>query len=295
MRILREPLFHFLLAGVALFVLFSAVNSGQAGSGSSDSEIVVSEGRIHSITQKFMKVWQRPPTSQELDGLIQSYIREEVLYREALSMGLDVGDEIVRRRMAQKLRFISEDIMSLQEPTDAELRSYFESHVEEFRRETRVSFQHVYLNSDKRGESTWSDAECLLEKLKDFSEVRDYAGLGDPSMLSTEFAATTEREIAGLFGEEFTTSLLSQTTKKWSGPIESAYGLHLVFVSDRVDGEIPPFDEVRDIVARELELVNKEEGRRQLYEALLKNYTVTIEMPDNESGDLAQLGDGVTK
>ncbi len=163
MKILREPLIHFLVTGAALFILFSSVNRGQSGSGAADTEIVVSEGRIHSITQKFTKVWQRPPTNRELEGLIQAYIREEVLYREALAMGLDVGDEVVRRRMAQKLEFLSEDVMSLLEPTDVELRSYYESYKEEFRRETHVTFQHVYLNSDKRGESTWRDAEPLRE------------------------------------------------------------------------------------------------------------------------------------
>ena len=295
MKILREPLFHFLLAGVALFILFSAVNRGQAGSGSSDSEIVVSEGRIYGITQQFMKVWQRPPTSRELEGLIQSYIREEVFYREALSMGLDVGDEIVRRRMAQKLGFISEDIASLQEPTEAEFRSYYESHLEEFRRETRVSFQHVYLNSDKRGESTRKDAESLLAKLKGIGEKGNFAGIGDPSMLSTEFAATTQREITSLFGEEFTTGLLSQTLDQWSGPIESAYGLHLVFVSERVDGEIPPFDEVSDIVVREWTSVKKKEIKELFYESLLKRYKVTIEQPESNERELAQLDEGAAR
>ena len=295
MTILREPLLHFLLAGAVLFVLYSTVNQGQTGSGGLDSEIVVSEGRIHSMTLKFSKVWQRPPTSQELDGLVQSYIREEVFYREALSMGLDVGDEIVRRRMAQKLGFISEDIASLQEPTEAELRSYFESNKEEFRRETRVTFQHVYLNSDKRGESTRKDAESLLAKLKGIGEKGNFAGIGDPSMLSTEFAATTQREITSLFGEEFTTGLLSQTLDQWSGPIESAYGLHLVFVSERVDGEIPPFDEVSDIVVREWTSEKKKETKELFYESLLKRYKVTIEKPDNEAGELAQLDDGGAK
>ena len=295
MRVIREPLFHFLLAGVALFILFSAVNRSQVGSGSSDSEIVVSEGRIYSITQQFMKVWQRPPTSRELEGVIQSYIREEVLYREALSMGLDVGDEIVRRRMAQKLEFISEDIASLQEPTDAELRSYYESHIEEFRRETRVTFQHVYLNSDKRGESTRKDAERLLAKIREAGGSGEYTGIGDPSMLSSEFSSTTQREVAGLFGEEFTTSLLSQTLDQWSGPIESAYGLHLVFVSERVDGEIPPFDEVSEAVVREWTSVKKKETKELFYESLLKRYKVTIEKPANEAGDLAQLDDGTVR
>jgi hypothetical protein len=292
MKIVREPLFHFLLAGVALFILFSAVNRGQAGPGASDSEIVVSEGRIYSFTQKFMKVWQRPPNSQELEGLIQGYVREEIYYREALSMGLDVGDEIVRRRMAQKLEFISEDIASLQEPTDAELRTYFESHKEKFRREAVVTFQHVYLNSDKRGESTLKDADSLLAKLRERGGSSEYAEMSDPSMLSTEFSSTTQREVASLFGEEFTTGLLSQTLSQWSGPIESAYGLHLVFVSDRIDGEIPPFDEVSNIVVREWTSVKKKETKDLFYDSLLKRYKVTIEKPDNKASDLAQLDDG---
>jgi parvulin-like peptidyl-prolyl isomerase len=158
-----------------------------------------------------------------------------------------------------------------------------------------VSFRHVYLNSEKRGKSTQKDAEGLLAKLKKVGSSSEYTGFGDPSMLSSEFSSTTQREIASLFGEEFTTSLLSQNLNQWLGPIESAYGLHLVIVNEKIDGEIPSLDEVRDIVVRELEIVNKKVGRKQFYEALLKNYTVTIEKPDNESNDLAQHGNGATK
>lgn len=295
MKILREPLIHFLLAGGVLFILFSLVNRDQAGTGAADTEIVVSEGRIYSITQKFTKVWQRPPTVRELEGLIQAYIREEVLYREALAIGLDVGDEVVRRRMAQKLEFISEDITLLQEPTDVELQSYYETVKEDFRRETQVTFQHVYLNSEKRGKSTGRDAERLLLKLKGLGETGNFAAIGDPSMLPTKFTATTQREIAGLFGKEFTTQLLSQEIKKWSGPIESAYGLHLVYVSERVDGEIPAFDEVSDVVTREWTSEKRKEGKQLFYDSLRKRYTVTIEKPGSEADDLTRLDNGATQ
>ncbi len=289
MKIIREPLFHFLLAGAALFVLFSVVNKDRPGFGSSDSEIVISEGRINSITQKFAKVWQRPPTESELDGLIEAYVREEILYREALSLGLDVGDKVVRRRLAQKMEFISEDVALLHKPTDSVLQEYFELRKEEFRRETLVTFQHVYLNSEKRGESTSKDADRILAKLNTLTETRHYAELGDPSMLSNDFKDTSQREVAGMFGADFSLQLLSQPLSRWSGPIESAYGLHLVYVGSIVEGEIPSFFDVRDIVVREWTNENRIEKKKRFYESLRERYDITIEEITIDPDILTQL------
>lgn len=290
MKIIREPLIHFLLAGVALFVIYSAVNKDSSGFGNSDHEIVVTEGRIKNSIQKFKKVWQRPPTEVELDGLLQAYVREEVLYREALSMGLDAGDEVVRRRMAQKLEFISEDIISLQEPTDADLHSYFDSHKEEFRRDARVTFHHAYLNTEKRGEAIRGEAESMLARLKSLESKTAYIELSDPSMLSTEFTSTTRREIADLFGEAFAIQLLTREIGEWSGPIESAYGLHLVYVADLIDGDIPSFDDIRDIVVREWTFETKIESKKRFYQKLRGRYDVIIEELASDSNVQTQVG-----
>ncbi len=290
MKIIREPLFHFLITGAILFVLYSLMNNGQTVSGGSVSEIVVSEGRINSISQKFTKVWQRPPTKIELDGLVEAFVREEVLYREALALGLDVGDEVIRRRLAQKLEFISDDIMQQRKPTDSVLQEYFELHKEEFRRETIVTFKHVYLNSEKRGESTSRDAERILAKLNSLGKTRRYTDFGDASMVSNEFEDTSQREVAYMFGTEFSLQLLSLPLRQWSGPIASAYGLHLVYVADLVDGEIPSFEDIRDIVVREWTFETKIESKKRFYQKLRGRYDVIIEELSSDSNVQTQLG-----
>lgn len=177
-KLLKDPLFHFLLLGIGFFVLFEWVG-GEAGTEINQTEeIVVTEGRIRSLSENFAKVWQRPPSEQELDGLIQDHIREEVLYREALAMGLDRDDTIVRRRMRQKIEFLSEDVANLREPSDEELRTFLESQPERFRSEARFTFRQVYLNAKKRGESAEADAIALLAELGEIGG--DASGVGDP-------------------------------------------------------------------------------------------------------------------
>ena len=114
----------------------------------------------------FQRTWQRPPTRQELDGIVKEYVKEEVLYREALAMGLDRDDTLVRRRLRQKLEFVAEDMADAVDPTDAELQQYLDEHPESFRVERRASFYQVYLSRDRRGDSLNADSMKMLAKLR---------------------------------------------------------------------------------------------------------------------------------
>ena len=273
-RLLREPLLHFLLLGAAIFAVW-----GWKSKPSEDeaARIVIAKGEVEAMAVGFGRVWRRPPTRAELDALIRDRVREEVYSREAQALGLDKGDVIVRRRLRQKMEFLSDDVGALAEPTDADLGAYLDAHADVFRVERRFTFEHVYLNPEKRGASLASDAAELLARVTRDGGKTDE--LGDRFLLDQRFDALPAGEVAKLFGEPFATKLGGVTPGSWQGPIQSGYGAHLVLVSQRTEGRVPKLAEVRDAVRREWANARRLETNEQLFEAMLKRYTVTIERP----------------
>jgi hypothetical protein len=284
MRFLREPLLHFLLLGAGLFALFYFVNKD---SGDEPGRIVVTAGQIQHLADVFTRTWQRPLTKQELEGLIQDYVREEVLYREAIALGLDRDDTVIRRRLRQKMEFMSEDVATQTELSDEELRDYLVKHPEKFRLERSFTFSQVYLNPNRRGDSLKSDVENLLVKLNDSGAKTDIATLGDRFLLEHDFKSATESEISKLFGEKFAAQLSQLEPGRWHGPVESGYGVHLVFIQERAEAHVPPLDEIRDAVLREWENDKRLEAKEKLYQSLLERYTVVVERPEEVSGSSA--------
>lgn len=281
-RLFREPLLHFLLLGAGLFALYSWIGDDTFGIGDTP-EIVVTQGRVDTMALRFERVWQRPPTETEMDGLINNFIREEVLYREALALGLDQDDTIVRRRMRQKLEFISEDVMSVSKPTEQDLVEYLDTHADTFHIDPYVSFSHVYLNPDRRGDSLQGDAERLLDELRNAGTALDITALGDSLMLEHYFESASQTDIERLFGADFVPELLSAPAKSWHGPIPSAYGQHLVYINNLIEGRMPSLDEVREAVERDWSSAKQREHNEAFYNKLLAGYTVTIENRDTSA------------
>jgi PPIC-type PPIASE domain len=276
MKLLREPLVHFLLLGAVLFGVFALV--GDRGS-TRPGHIVVTPGHIEHLTVSFRRTWQRPPTAPELAGLIEDYIREEVLYREAVAMGLDRDDTIIRRRLRQKLEFLTEEAAETAAPSDAELQAFLQQHGDAFRVEPRLAFRHVYLSRKRRGDTIDAAARELLVQLTTGAAATDTAALGDPFLLPHAFVLLSRNEIARLFGDAFATQLQHLELGRWAGPLESAYGLHLVFVHERTDGRLPILDEVRQAVQREWLTARRKEANEQFYQHLRARYTVVVEQP----------------
>jgi hypothetical protein len=273
-RFFGEPLVHFLLLGAALFVIYGR-GGGSAGGGS----IVVSAARIGQLAAGFERVWQRPPMEDELRGLVEDFVREEVWCREALALGLDRDDTVIRRRLRQKVEFLTEGTIAIGEPSEQDLRAFLASHPERFRVEPRASFRQIYLSPDRRGERAPEDAREILATLRE----RDHpnpADLGDPFLLPLEFADTTPGDVRRAFGDEFARQLFEVETGRWTGPLTSGYGLHLVLVGERVEGRMPDLDEVRAEVEREWRETEQRERAEQLYAGLLERYDVTVEWPE---------------
>jgi hypothetical protein len=192
-------------------------------------------------------------------------------------MGLDRNDTIIRRRLRQKMDFLTEDIAAMNEPTDADLASYLDEHAEDFLEGPWYSFQHIFL-SDDRGGAAQSEAVALLATLNGSDDI-DPASLGDRLMLPSVFDGESHRAVAALFGEEFAAGLDSLPVGVWAGPIRSGYGNHVVMIADRKPARIPPMEEVRELVRRELVNARRVETQRRAIAALRERYRVVIERP----------------
>lgn len=279
MKLLREPLFHFLLLGAAIFLIHGLVSRHSAAK---PGEIVVTQGKVENLVTGFTRTWQRPPSEEELQGLIRDYLREEVAYREALAMGLDRDDTIVRRRLRQKWEFLNDNLATQAEPTDAELQMFLQSHPDDFKTETTFTFRHVYLNPQAHGAGLASDAARILAYLGHANKAADLNAIGDPFILEHQFEKIPLSEIKTMFGEQFALGLTAVKTGRWQGPVLSGYGSHLVFVSERKEGHLPALEEIRSEVQREWANAKRFESEEKAYQAILKRYTVKIEAPDEK-------------
>ena len=264
---------HFLVLGGLLFLAFNWRGGGGPGS----SRIVITPGQIDSIAAGFARTWQRPPTEQELKGLLDDYVREEIAAREAMAAGLDRDDTIIRRRLRQKLEFVAEDSIDATSPTDVELQAWLAQHPEAFRVEPEVAFRQVYLSPDRRGASLEGDARRLLAQLSAAGPNVDVTTLGDPLMLPQDVERTTRTDVARQFGEEFADAILTVEPKRWAGPLRSGYGMHLVFVRERAEGRTPSLADVRPLVEREFLSARRKRELDAMYERLLDRYHVTME------------------
>ena len=276
-KLIREPLFHFLLLGAVIFLLAGRVRSGSVGSG---DKIVVTQSQIESMVVGFSRTWMRPPTQEELQGLVDDFVREEVLYREAKAMGLDQDDVIVRRRMRQKFEFLAEDLAARTgPPTDQELEAYLRQHADKYSEEPSFSFEHIFFSREKRGASAGAEATAMLARLSGKGAI-DIEKLGDAFLLPSRFEKTSAGETARLFGEKFAKELTKTQLGTWAGPLESSYGLHLVRVNARIPEVAPPLANVRESVLRDLLSDRRKQELDTQYEKLRARYTVVVEPPE---------------
>jgi hypothetical protein len=273
-KILREPLLHFLVLAAGLFLLYGVIAEPAA---ERSERIVVTEAKIGNLAEVFERTWRRPPTPAELDGLIEDHIKEEIFYREALALGLDRDDAVIRRQLRLKMQFISEDVAPPAEPTEVEVRAWLAEHADRFRNPSRISFTQVYLSPDRRGEDAWSDAERLLVALN--TGQSDPAEAGDPLLLEQDYRDLGAPDVERLLGQAFAARVAELPVGRWAGPVESGYGLHLVFVHERTPARLPDLDEIRDAVTWEWRAARREEANRAFYEALRARYEVTVERP----------------
>lgn len=276
-RLFNEPLLHFFVLGTALFVLFAWLNRGAM---EAPDEVVVDQPRIENLATQFESVWQRPPQPDELRGLIDGWVREEILYREGVALGLDLDDTVIRRRVAQKMEFIADGTAPPQ-ATEAELEAWLVANVDRYRIEPAYSLQQVYF--DPRGHDESLGAR--LAELRATLGMSTTAPQGDSTMLPGDLRSASASEIGRTFGTEFADELAELPVGVWQGPLESAYGYHLVRVEEKLPGRTPSLAEVRNAVERDWSAAQAEELNEAFYEAARKRYTVRISAIGDGDGD----------
>ena len=272
MNLLKEPLFHFLLGGLVLFLIYGWVGDREA----ERDTIVVTQGKVDQIIDLWVRTRQRPPTENELKGLIDDWVIEEIMYREAKTLGLDEDDTIIRRRLRQKMEFIAEDFADASPPTDDQLHTYFEEHADEFALDARITFRHVFFNVDERGGSATDDAITARDQLQ--AGLADPERVGDGIPLPYELEANSTREISSMFGPAFADELLTLPTDgSWAGPVPSGYGIHLVSIREMQPGRVPDMAEVRNAVEREWSADRRKQVRDEFYASFRDRYDVVLE------------------
>jgi peptidyl-prolyl cis-trans isomerase C len=275
-RWLREPLLHVLLIGAALFAVYDALNPG-AGHQQDATRIVITAGDLAQLQTAWMAQWRRPPRPDETRNLVEGKIREEVLSREAAALGLDKDDTIIKRRLAQKMEFVMDDVAALREPTDDQLRRWFEQNTQRFALPSLVTFRHLYFSPDPRGTRARDDAADALRKLAGQpEEAPDVAGLADRFMFQDFYAERSPDQVAGIFGTSFAQALFGLEKGQWQGPVESGLGWHLVWIESKTPGRVPAFEEVEATVKSEWMDEQRAEAKRKMFEAMRARYQIVL-------------------
>ena len=276
MRLIKEPLVHFALAGAALFAAHAWLNRGEMSSDRSERTLRIGEREVAWLAETWSRQQQRPPTDAELQGLLADYLKEELLAREARALELDRDDTVVRRRLAQKMGFVLEDTARIAEPTEGELRALYDTRRAEFATPARTSFEQIFFDVESRGERAAADARDLLARLEREAGAVNFADQGDRTLLPPALEHADESEIAEQFGAELAGALIALEPGGWRGPIVSTFGLHLVRVTERQAPRARPFEEVRDALAAEWLRGREEAARRAYFAALLEKYDVEV-------------------
>src|SRR5262245_6956126 len=284
---LREPLAQFLLIGAILFLGYQFLHPGSEA-GAPSTRVELTEGDLRQISVAWIAQGRPAPTPEQMGSLVDMRVREEILYREALALGLDKGDTIVKRRLAQKMEFLFEDVSALREPSPEELKTWFARNAERFAVPPRASFRHLYFSPDRRGSRAQEDATRALEKLHGKpAGAPEGPAVADRFMFQDYYGDRSFEEMAKVFGRRFAETLLQQQRDSWQGPIESGYGWHLVWVDSVTRGRVPTFEEVEAEARTEWTADQRVETRRRAYEAMRARYQIVLPAPPRQEASAA--------
>ncbi len=269
--IFKEPLVHFLLIGLGIFLIYGWVSDEQ----SDENKIIIDDSHLAHLVSIWELQWNRPPTEIELQGILENYLQQEVFYREALKMNLDHNDEVVKRRLAQKMEFLSDDLTALVEPpTDNKLREYYQEHREKYKTPYQYSFYQVIFTRDHH-----QDPEAMAKGMLNnygTGPVNTMLEKGDRLSIPSQYNDINEPQIGRQLGGSMAISLRDLPLNEWSGPVESGYGVHLIYLTDKQTPGLPEFQEIREDLARDYAYQTEEEYQEAIYQNLKKNYQIEI-------------------
>ena len=269
-KFFTQPLLHFLLIGFLIFV-FSAWRGDKVESRSEN--IIVSVSDVVRLASLWQQTWKRVPTEEELQALVRDHIKEEVYYREALALGLDINDTVIRRRLRQKMEFLSNDKAELLEPSESDLETFFSQNKEKYQTGDIFDFQQVYFSADSQHD--------FQKALLVLNSDRDYSNIGDSISLPKELNQVDQATIERVFGSTFYKGLNEIEIGKWYGPVESGFGRHLVLIKQRELAQSPTLSQVIEKVERDWRSQQRTRYTQAEYEKLRSKYKIEIENPDS--------------
>jgi len=273
-RLIREPLVHFLLIGAGLFILFDQIGEAVI---ETDRRIVITQANLDFLATSWLRSRGRPATALEREQQLQYYIREQVLSREAMTMGLDKDDVIVRRRLAKKMEYLFNDLSLIPEPTETELSDFLAEHSSKFARPADITFTQIFFDPDQRGRKTAEDAEKLLAQLKETTAEDETINMGDRSLLPYNLSKARKNEVNRTFGEKFSDYAFTLPVASWHGPVISEYGIHLVYINSRTEARLPPLAEIRERVTSEWYTMKQQASNEIFYQSLLQRYEIILD------------------
>jgi peptidyl-prolyl cis-trans isomerase C len=280
-RIFREPLIHFLLLGGLIFFLASFVYNK---SRKTERTIIISNEKIENIIRLYSITTSAPPSKAQLDAMIEDYIKEEIFYRESLKMRLDKDDEVIRRRLSQKMEFLQSDLSIVTPPTQKQLEDFYQYHPGDFRDSAKVSFTHLYFSADKNGIEDAKKRAMEVKKMLIINNKNRAPELSDPFSLQFDYTGQNKLDIVQLFGQKpIEDSLFESPLNQWIGPVESGYGWHLIRISERKNASIPPFETIKGKVRDDYMATMKDSLNNIAFEKLKSRYTIRRDyLNDNE-------------
>jgi len=273
-KFLYEPLFHFLLIGIGIFFLFLQLNTNEDTSDT--KRIIISQSKIQALSIAFLRERGRAPTANEMQNLLDSEIREEVLSREALAMGLDKEDVLIRRRLAQKMQYLFEDIAVVEEPSDADLQEFLQLHPSKFTLPITLSFSQVYLDPKLHENVLEEEMKSLLENLNKTS-VQEALSLGDRSLLEYNFSNRRQSDVLRTFGDSFSQKIFEVPMHSWEGPFQSAYGIHFVYIHSRDEAVLAPLNQIKESVKQEYKRIKQVQANELFYKRLKGRYEIKVD------------------
>jgi peptidyl-prolyl cis-trans isomerase C len=273
-----DPLVKFLIVSIGIYVAYGFYGQRDEDALAKDNTITVTANEIDIMAFGWQQRYNKAPTQEELDKLIATRVKETVLYTEAIKMGLDKDDVVIKRRVVLQFRNFIEGLIVPEEPTEVELKEFFAENSEQYLSEESLSIIQVFFDPDKREESTLIDAERALVKLKNLEALpSDLSKYGDQFMLASEYNDITPMELRKYFGRGFTNSVMALETKEWVGPVLSGYGTHLVYVSKKVSQIPPSLEDIKEEVIADYIEVEKQELKKIFIDSLIQKYTIIIE------------------
>jgi cupin superfamily acireductone dioxygenase involved in methionine salvage len=276
-HLLRQPLFHFLLIGALLFLLFEGVNTSKTET----TDIIIDQSDIERLLNTWGMQWKRKPTMEELTNLLESNIKQEIFYLEALQMNLDHNDEIIKRRLSQKMEFLSNDLASMTKPSDSELKDYFEAHLDKYLTPHMYSFYQIPFTLDGSGRDYFKKAQSVLKNNQD-ATVEFMKTKGDRLMFPNEYQRASSQELAQQLGSDFPNALKTAPTNVWVGPIDSGFGTHLVFITNIESPRKPEFESIRRALERDFAYEKEKLVNQAIYDQMKKGYRIKINIENSK-------------